>query len=61
MCYGECPKHRFIVNEDKGNIAYLCKGYKMFFEKALPYFGEMQRLILSGRPASDIVQLFSDK
>lgn len=47
LCYGECPKHRFIRNEnDDYSLNSLCSGYKMFFEHSWPYMIYMKELLL---------------
>ncbi len=37
-CWGECPKNRFVPNKNNPPKAYLCKGWKQFFQYTDPYF-----------------------
>lgn len=56
-CNGGCPKHRFIHTPDgEKGLNYFCKGYKMFFKHADPYFRVMAGEISRGRPASGVMQ-----
>lgn len=54
-CNGECPKHRFVLNEDGEKMAYLCKGYYKFFDYAAPFLHAMRSLMKQGAEAADIM------
>ena len=55
-CWGECPKRRFLTTPDgEPGLNYLCAGYKRFFERTVPYFHTMAKLIQAGQPASKIM------
>ena len=58
-CHGECPKHRFNTT-DKGETGLnaLCEGYEMFFSHIEPYMEEMKKLLMSGKPASGVMDMF---
>jgi uncharacterized protein len=57
-CYGECPKNRICKTPDGENdLNYLCEGLKAFFTHTKPEMEKMAKLLLSGRPASDIMRL----
>lgn len=58
-CHGECPKHRFNTT-DKGETGLnaLCEGYEMFFSHIAPYMEEMKKLLMSGKPASGVMEMF---
>lgn len=58
-CHGECPKHRFNTT-DKGETGLnaLCEGYEMFFSHIAPYMEEMKKLLMSGKPASGVMDMF---
>ena len=49
LCNGGCPEHRVLKQSQDFYLNYLCKGYKMFFEFALPYFKQMAEQICSDR------------
>lgn len=55
-CNGGCPKHRFLVS-DTGQPGhnYFCEGVNTYFTHTAPYMQMMRDLLLSGRPASDIM------
>ena len=36
LCYGGCPKDRFLINEDSEKQYYLCEGVKMYLDYAVP-------------------------
>ncbi len=45
MCYGECPKNRFIKTPDnEEGLNYLCAGYKRFFNHILPFLRQLTAL-----------------
>jgi len=57
-CNGGCPKDRLATTADgESGLNYLCAGYYRFFTHAWPIMDTMGRLIRSGRPASDIMNL----
>lgn len=49
LCNGGCPEHRVLKQSQDFYLNYLCKGYKMFFEYALPYIKQMAEHICSDR------------
>jgi uncharacterized protein len=38
LCMGDCQKHRENFPRDKEALSHLCRGYKKFFEHAIPTF-----------------------
>lgn len=47
LCNGGCPEHRVLKQSQDFYLNYLCKGYKIFFEFALPYLKQMAAQICS--------------
>lgn len=46
LCYGGCPKDRFIRTPDgEPGLNYLCAGYKAFFAYITPYLKEMAKFL----------------
>lgn len=57
LCWGGCPKHRFIKSSDgELNHNYLCKSYKIFFTYISKYLNAMAKLLINGYPASYIME-----
>ena len=55
FCNGGCPKDRFASSpEGEGGLNYLCAGYELFYEHALPYLEQMVALSRQDRPISDL-------
>jgi uncharacterized protein len=50
LCYGGCPKHRFVSGQN-----YLCSAYKRFFNHILPYAEAAKKLISQGRPLTELM------
>jgi uncharacterized protein len=56
-CYGECPKNRVLKTLDgEEGLNWLCEGLKAFFAHTKEPMQTMAQLLLSGRPASDIMK-----
>jgi uncharacterized protein len=41
FCSGDCLKYRFHGSTDPQTLSWLCKGWKMFYQHALPEFKRM--------------------
>lgn len=42
LCWGECPRTRLLrTREGEGNLSYLCRGWRRFFDHALPLMERM--------------------
>jgi len=60
-CNGECPKNRFIKTPDgEDGLNYLCAGYLHFFHHINGTMSMMADLIRTGRPATEISNIFSN-
>ena len=58
LCNGGCPKDRFTQSSDGDpGQNYLCAGLYQFFTHTRPAMQTMGRLLQSGRPPSDVMQL----
>ena len=55
LCWGGCPKDRFITTDSGPSHNYLCQGYRRFYSHALPYFKAMAFLISRGVSADQIM------
>jgi len=54
FCNGGCPKDRFAISPGgEAGLNYLCAGYELFYEHALPYLEQMVALARQDRPISD--------
>ena len=62
-CHGGCPKHRFITSKSgQPGHNYFCKGYEAYFRHTAPFMKMMRDLLISGRPASDVMmQLYQQE
>jgi uncharacterized protein len=50
VCYGECPKRRFLKTPDgEPGLNYLCPAYRVFFDHAGPRLAEFGRRFVSRR------------
>jgi uncharacterized protein len=57
VCYGECPKHRFLVSPDgEPGWNYLCAGYNSYFNHIAPYLKVIADLLAEGKPASEVME-----
>ena len=54
LCNGACPKDRIIDSPDgEPGLNFLCAGFKMFYDHAVPTFFKMVRCLYNNRPASE--------
>lgn len=56
LCYGECPKNRFM----KGGENFLCGGYEKYFKHSLPFFKYMAKMVKSGSSPSSVMSHVDD-
>jgi uncharacterized protein len=60
VCYGECPKNRFVEGPDgEPGLNYLCAGYKAFFKHADKPMRIMADLLRQNRPASEVMPILA--
>ncbi len=52
-CAGDCLKSRFYFKRDPEQISWLCKGWEIFYEHALPGLRELAREIHNERTQSE--------
>lgn len=52
LCYGGCPKHRFVSGQN-----YLCSAYKRFFNHIVPYGKAARKLINQSRPLTELMNI----
>ena len=58
LCNGGCPKDRFARSRDGDpGQNFLCAGLYQFFTHTRPAMRRMGRLLQSGRPLSDVMEL----
>lgn len=55
-CHGECPKHRFVENQDGEKHNYLCAAYQLFFKHIAPYMEFMKNELHYHRPPANVMQ-----
>lgn len=59
-CQGECPKNRFLTTTDgEYGLNYLCEGYKAFFHHIDRPLQIMARMMSSGLPAAQVMEVMS--
>jgi uncharacterized protein len=56
LCYGGCPKHRFVSGQN-----YLCSAYKRFFKHIDPYGKAARKLINQSRPLTELMNIAERK
>ena len=56
LCYGECPKNRFVTTPDgEPGLNYLCAGYRRFFNHVRPTVQRILALLNAGKPPALIM------
>ena len=61
MCGGDCPKHRFVENDDGEFITYLHDGFLYYFEHVDRYMKIMAEELRHKRPPANIMKMFPEK
>jgi len=57
LCYGECPKNRFIQTPDgEAGLNYLCVGLKIYYAHTQPYFQAMARELSNQRSPANVMR-----
>lgn len=49
FCSGDCLKNRFYTQKNPGQLSWLCKGWKIFYEHTLPGFQVIAEKICKGQ------------
>jgi uncharacterized protein len=49
FCFGDCLKNRNQIPKNPGQLSWLCKGWKIFYEHALPGFYAIAEKIGNGK------------
>lgn len=52
LCYGGCPKHRFVEGQN-----YLCSAYRRFFNHIIPYAQSAKEILEQGRPITELMNV----
>jgi uncharacterized protein len=61
MCGGDCPKHRFVENEEGERISYLHEGFLYFFRHVDRYMKLMAAELRQKKPPENIMAIFPEK
>jgi uncharacterized protein len=55
VCYGECPKRRFLKTPDgEPGLNYLCPGYRAFFNHAASRLSQYGQRLMGVRPPTSV-------
>lgn len=49
LCAGDCPKMRYRFEEDPTSLSWLCEGWKLFYDHALPELKKLSKRIRQRR------------
>lgn len=55
-CGGDCPKNRFVKNEDRESVSCLCEGFRMFFNHTRKHFEFMANELKHQRPPANVMK-----
>lgn len=55
-CGGDCPKNRFVKNEDRESVSCLCEGFRMFFNHTRKHFEFMANELRHQRPPANVMK-----
>ncbi|MEE8738469.1 MAG: anaerobic sulfatase maturase [Bifidobacterium sp.] len=55
MCWGGCPKDRFVRQADGSSLNYLCPGYRRFFMHAAPTIVRIAHGLVLGRTSDSLM------
>lgn len=55
-CGGDCPKNRFVKNEDGESVSCLCEGFRMFFNHTRKHFEFMANELKHQRPPANVMK-----
>lgn len=58
LCWGGCPKHRFLVTREReAGLSYLCKGYMHYLDHVTPWLQSLAALLRAGRDPAGIMRM----
>lgn len=55
-CGGDCPKNRFVKNEDGESVSCLCEGFRMFFNHTRKHIEFMANELRHQRPPANVMK-----
>lgn len=55
LCWGGCPKHRFLPSRDGKGLNWLCQGYLHYLDHARPWLEMAAALLAAGRDPREIM------
>lgn len=56
-CGGDCPKNRFVKNQEGEYISCLCEGFRMFFNHTRKHFEFMANELKHRRPPANVMKV----
>jgi uncharacterized protein len=58
LCWGGCPKHRFLTTRDgEPGLNWLCEGYLHYLDHARPWLAAIASLLAQGRDAGEVMAM----
>lgn len=56
-CGGDCPKNRFVKNQEGEYVSCLCEGFRMFFNHTRKHFEFMANELKHRRPPANVMKV----
>ncbi|MEZ9145736.1 anaerobic sulfatase maturase [Vibrio sp. 10N.286.52.C3] len=57
LCYGDCPRYRYIPLDSGEKMSFFCSDHKAFFKYTKPYMEYMVEQLQNGLPPSEIMNI----